>query len=470
MFFAKHFIEQTAAQAREAERQAEPARTYGLRDRLSAAWRSFRERPQMGTVSFASPYDMYGGSPTPYNPSALISYRGYSVIDEMKRDDQVKAALNFKKGSVLAAGWQICVPEGKAEDWEPKEFLEQALDNVEGTFSRSLLEVMSALDYGFSLTELIWEDRDGRIWLRKMATRRPHDITFTITRTGELEAIKQNGRFLPIEKFILYSYDYEFSNFYGHSDLEAVYRAWWTKDNAYKWMAMLLERMGIPPVFALYNQNAYVGNQITQLREVLTNLQAATVGAIPRSDKDALELWTPELAGQVSEVFIPAFEMFNKDIARALLMPGLLGMTDDQAQGSLARSRVHFDVFMLVLERLRGELQDLINEQVIDPLLAFNYPPMEDKPYFEFLPLTEDQVNEIAATWNTLLGGKAVAAQDDDEKHLRNLLGFPEMNPADQQVRMERNQPEMPEGQPGEEGKPPLTEAQFEQLIKEFAA
>jgi phage gp29-like protein len=177
-------------------------------------------------------------------------------------------------------------------------------------------------------------------------------------------------------------------------------------------------------------------------------------------------------------VFIPAFEMMNKDIARALLMPGLLGMTDDQAQGSLARSQVHFDVFMLVLEDLRASLTRVVNERIIEPLLSFNFGavPDDERPRFEFNPISKDERTEILAAWSTLVGAKVVTPQDADEEHARKLLEFPERDEADATKRAERQADEqadaaakkaeaLPESAAPPFKKAALNDEQFEALL-----
>lgn len=411
--------------------------------RVGDAYRAYVKKPlpPLGEISNADPYSFYGGRGGIYNPSELISVKGYYVIDQMRKDDQVKAALAFKKQSVLAAGWHIVPPEGKPKDWAPKVEVEKALYNCEGGFSRSLKEVMSALDYGFSVSEKVWEVVEGKARLKKLATRKPYDLTMISDPHGNLTSVEQQGKALPLDKLVIYSYDSEFSNHYGRSDLEAAYRAWWTKNNAYKWMAMMLERLGIPPIFALYNSSVYTSDQQTKLHDILKSMQAATVGAIPRPDAKDLEMWAPELAGQVSTVFLPAMEFFNKDISRALLMPGLIGMTQDDKQGSLARSQVHFDVFMLVLEDIRGQLSELVNERVIDDILAFNVTEQleeDDKPSFEFMPLTDNVRLEILAQWNALVAGGVAQPQDSDEVHIRSMLKFPPPDERDVEERATR--------------------------------
>jgi len=201
------------------------------------------------------------------------------------------------------------------------------------------------------------------------------------------------------------------------------------KFNAQKWLAMLLERFGIPPVFGLYNPSRYVGGTaLDDLKRMLTNLQAATTGIIPRPDKDALEFWAPgELAANATRIFVPSLEYLNTAIARAILMPSLIGMTADTSQGSYARSRIHFDVFLLVVESIRKDLELVaMNHQVLRPLLDLNYPGLDEYPVWKFLPLTDDLRMELVKSWGELVSGNVVSHGPDDEAHIRKMLQFPE--------------------------------------------
>jgi len=452
-------------------------------------------------VAYADPYRLFPtsvggqGSTYAYNPGILVSRKGYFTIDEMRRDEQVKAALTFKKQAVIAAGWAVDPPEGAEDDGEVDEitqFVRDNLQGMDGSFERTLLEILTALDYGFSIAERVYEQRDDkRIWLKALKVRRPHTFEFAQDAFGNVTGLRQQNRELPFEKFVVYSYDYEFSNPYGRSDLEACYRAWWTKRNAYMWMAMLLERLGIPPIFVLYNPNDYGNPERQVLQRIMQNLQSGTVGLFPRPNEDSAEFFSPELAGQVSSVFLPAMEKFDQDISRGLLMPGLMGMTADDKQGSLARSRVHFDVFMLVLERIRTEVQErVMQEQVIKPLVELNFGAVDEDalPRFKFLPITDEKTAELIDKWIALVNGKVVLPTDEDERFIRQAMEFPEFNPDSAAERVERANEQMIESEqakmdaglspvgavgqapkvPPSEKKMSLTDEQFERLLADL--
>ncbi len=388
--------------------------------------------------------NMFVGDILPqFNPSALVSRKGLQIYDRMRNDDQIKAALWFKKLAIVSTGWEVISPGNKPEDWEVTRFVRDQFDNIERSFMDCIVEILSALDYGFSCSEKIYfpTPKDhlfpNKIGLRAIKSKKPHGISFKMDEFGTLDPdgiVQQGGKAggnkLPVGKFVIYSHQFEFSNYYGKSDLEAVYRSWWVKENAYRWLAMLLERFGIPPIFALYEPESLTEKQINDLLTVIERIQAATAGALPRASKDSLELWAPQLAGQAQRVFIPALEMFNRDIARGLLMPGLMGLTPDQQVGSFARARVIFDAFMLMISRTRRQIEDLVvTEQVLRPLVDLNYAIKSDEyPMFRFLPITDDLRLDLMKQWGDFVGAGVTEAQVDDEEHIRKLFAFPKID------------------------------------------
>ena len=366
-----------------------------------------------------------------YNPSGLVGQKGLTIFNRMRKDDQVKAALTFKKNTTIATGYSIDSPEGRPDDWEPTEFVRQVLDNLEGTFSSRLLEIMSALDFGYSITEKVWAQDGSYLYYEALRTRAPHYFRFVADDVGNLLGVTQDyakvKSTLPKSKFIIYSFNKEFDNWYGESDLEAAYRPWWAKENAYLWLSMFLERFGVPPVFLMYNPGPLNSAQITDLKSLVQNIQSATMGLLPRAKPDDMQMWSPEFSDNAGRTFIPSIDMYNKDIARAILMPGLLGMTPDDQAGSYARSSVIFDVFMLVVDRLREQMEDdIVNQQIIKPLIDFNFNLSPDEyPRFKLNPLTDKTTKEVFDTWKQLIDGKVVTPQKVDEEHIREALEFP---------------------------------------------
>ena len=407
--------------------------------------------PPVGEIAFSDPRRLlfpYGYS-SPYNPSQLVTRKGLEVFDKMLKDDQVKASITFKKMAAIATGWEIVSPEDQPEDWEVSDFAGWALNHMKsvedgvlgGCLADALLEILDAMAYGYSITEknygvVEYGEYAGMIRYDSLKGKRPHDFLFKADEFGNLDPnglLQYQGTLatkpLPRDKFVIYVYGHKHSNWYGESDLESAYRPWWLKDNAYKWLAMLLERLGIPPVFGLYNPDHYNKAQQDDLKSIFKNLQSATFGIIPRKEAADLEIKVVEAADNANRVFIPALAMLNSDIARSILMPGHMGLTPNETEGSYAKSKKTFDVFMMVVDHVRHELEGVVNNQIVRPLLDYNYANLTTYPAFKFLPLTDEVRTDLFDKWMEAVKADTVVRQPEDETHIRSVLGFPTKDP-----------------------------------------
>jgi SPP1 gp7 family putative phage head morphogenesis protein len=412
--------------------------------------------PELGEVAYADIVKRMFGDPKKafpvYNPSEVASKKGIRYFSKMARDDQIKAALALKRYAVMAGGWAVNSPAGQPKDWEPTAFVEECLCELSGTFESAVDGILSKFTYGFSLTEKVWAERDNMIVLDDLKTRHPYGIVFEQDAYGNILGITQGvgiataGDQLPAEKFVLCVHDGQFSNPYGNSDLESAYRPWWIKENSYKWMAMLLEKLGIPPIFISYDSNTIKGENLTNLKAIVSNMQAATNALLPRgATTDTIDFWAPEIAGNVSAVFSPAIKMLNEDIARSILMPALLGLTPDTNVGSQARSTVHFDIFMMIVEREQRALESLLNRRVVRHLVDYNFSGLgNERPYLQFLPMSADKKVELFKVWSTMVKEGTVSRQVEDEAHIRETLRMPELT--DETI--ERREGELENGLP----------------------
>jgi hypothetical protein len=382
---------------------------------------------------------------TPYNPSLLVARKGLGIYDEMKKDEQVKSALAFKKAAVVAAGWEIVSPGDQEDDWEVTTFVRDCFDQFKGGWHDALKKIMRALDYGYSVSEKVYADGagvfEGKLVLERIVELKPHYIDFVTDASGKVVAIEQmpvagasskDGRFHPV-KFIHYVHDREFENAYGKSDLEAAYRAWWVKDNCYKWLAIMLERYGMAPLFAMYDPNQYSGAVLEELKKVVKNIQNATMGIIPRQNgAEGLEFWSQNLAGQSKEIFLSAMGRFDSDIGKALLQPSMIGFVQESGAygatsgGSMARSNISWRSFLMVVEEVQRDLADgAINTQIIPQLCDLNFPNLKSYPLFRFMRLDNEMEADLFRMWSELVAGKVVNRIEDDEQHIRKQLGFP---------------------------------------------
>lgn len=367
----------------------------------------------------------------PWNPDALYQKRGdYKIYDDMREDDQVSAMLRLKKISLIGTGWSIQTDDEQGEK-EPMEFLHWALEDAQQTsFDRTLYGILSAIDYGFSITEKVFAkaEMDGREkWIfGQFLTRRPDGFTFDVDEHGTLIALKQNYNALePKEKFIHYVHNPEFENPYGESDLNmGVYRAWWSKNHVVKFMNMFLERFGMPFVVGSYDRNTANLQDMQKIESILKNLQARTGITSPNDVK--WELKEASRAG--ADGFLMAINHYNTMIARAMLVPDLVGMAGQQTSGgSYALGQQQFDLFYKTLQAERNQLERMINTHIIRPLLSWNFPNADKiTARFYFNPLTDEEKYKLTERWTAAVQAGAVKPTTSQEVYVAKLLGFPE--------------------------------------------
>lgn len=365
------------------------------------------------------------------NPDELVGRKGQRIYRQMLADDQVKAALSLKKHAILSTGWDIAPASDSSQDVEVAEFCKFVFEKMDGSLDDDLLEILSGLEAGYSVTELVHRPITsgvftGKIGLRALKTRRPDEFVFLVDAHDNLleNGIEQFGRKMPSWKFVIFSYQKCFDNYYGLSDLRAAYTPWWAKDFARKAQSIFLDRYSVPLALGTYPAgNATLENQISAFRSALENLQLATTITMP----DNFKVDFPAIGAQGSSVFAQAINQQDQAIARAILVPNLMGVSPQGDVGSYSQARKQFDVFILVIEKLQRDLAEtVVGEQIIRRLVDLNY-RVEEYPTFMFLPFTETDKSSLLSMFFQAIAAGGVTPRPEDEAHIRMVTEFPEI-------------------------------------------
>lgn len=359
----------------------------------------------------------------PYNPDRVVQKKGgLEIFDEMMQDDQVQAVTSIKKHAVLGRGWEIL---SSGADREIADFVDACLgDSFPGVFDDALFGIMTAMDYGFSVTEIVWTLRDdGAIGIKTLKTRTPHCFEFVYDEHGDLLAdgiLQRAGRKelrMPVEKFIIFSHNKTFDNWYGQSDHSSSYRSWWSKSVIIKFWNIYLERFGMPLTIGWYPKHATPDDR-EAFKNILDGIQSKTSIRLPEGFK--IDFLEAVRGGDAA--FAEAIRQHNLMITRAHLVPDLLGFSETSS-GSYALGRSHFDVFMWVLERTRRQIEEVINEQLIKRLVNYNF-STDVHPKFKFKPMTEKDRDALLASWLEAVKAGVVTPHPDDEQKIREQHGF----------------------------------------------
>ena len=184
---------------------------------------------------------------SPWNPDDLVQkQQDYSVYEDMLKDDQVSVCLQIKKDLVLASGFDFIASEDGQEDII--EDLKIALcEDPEWSFEEMIEEIISAYEFGFSVSEKVFQNRDdGKLSLRFIKTRFPGTWMLYTDEFGNVSKYEQRGvkHAIDVPKGALIHYvnKRRFQNPYGVSDLRPAYQAWFTKKHITRWYAIFIEK------------------------------------------------------------------------------------------------------------------------------------------------------------------------------------------------------------------------------------
>jgi len=366
-----------------------------------------------------------------YNPDDLVGRKGLAIYAKMRLDEQVKAVMNFKRDAITARGWCFKYEDTSSLDEEERArrcyvFCE-ILKRMRGSFVDGLNLISTGRDFGLSLTEKIYSDVtiDGQTYvgLSELRGRDPSSFEFYTDDFGTLNRVVQVVPFRRVEvdmgRMIHYVHSPEFDPFYGRSDLREAYRAWYVKDRMVTLWVNYLERMAGGLIQAVRGpQSNMTAADIVALQEILKNAHGAMGVIMPFDTK--LEVSTPP----TTDAYEKACTYMDLSIAKALLVPNLLGVSHTGQTGSYSQSDTQLQAFFWTLNADATRMESVLNEQLIRDLGDQNFGDGE-YPQFCFNPASMDQVMKLLEGWTKLITGKAVIPTEEDEAHIRKLLDMP---------------------------------------------
>lgn len=345
------------------------------------------------------------------------------TVAEMRTDPTIMSALNSYRMLIARAPWCVKPPENASEtDIKRAQFVESCMADMETSWSDVLSEIVTYLEYGFSVQEKVYRRRltrngskynDGLVGLRKIAPRSQDTIKhWNFSEDGrELVSIgqslknMQNGsryQFLANSddglitidraKFLLFSADSVKGNPEGKSILKAVYLP-------YKQLTLLKDQlllgvakdlasipiMGLPP--KIMDPDATPAEKATyQAYQTLVNNVAAGTQrgiAIPLVYDEAgnkmFDFSLLEAKGGNKYDIPKIINEFQTDILNALSCD-IVGLgTETNSTFTIAKS-----MMILAVKHRLNEIKSVLNSDLIPQLYALNGWSQENLPCFDY--------------------------------------------------------------------------------------
>ncbi|MBI4835912.1 MAG: DUF935 family protein [Candidatus Abawacabacteria bacterium] len=327
------------------------------------------------------------------DPDIVLKKAGLTIdiYKEVMADDQVSCCVLSRQSAVKKLEWRI--ERGNASEQLTK-FIEDIFKSL--NMNRIISEILNTPLYGFHVSEILWESKDGKIVPKDVKGREndnfhfdPEDRLRFKSKTNSFE-----GELLPDKKVLLTQHNANDDNPYGDRLLSKCYWKVYFKKNAFKFWMLLTEKFAIPWLFGKVPRGIDKKDK-EELRDALVTLVQDGVAVVPEgSDVTILE---SAGKGVSADLFEKIILLCENGLSKLLL--GQTLTTQSDGKGSYALGKVHAEVRADIKDADKQMVEAALN-QLIRWICEFN---SNEKDYPEFKMFEEEQVNkELAERDKTL--------------------------------------------------------------------
>lgn len=391
-----------------------------------------RQRPVTREIAVASVRDRWSSYPsnglTPERLTAILReadagdlYRWAELAEEMEeKDTHLGSIMQTRKLAVLGIDWEVMpFDSDNQQDVELAEWVRWALDQIQD-WEGSMLDILDALGKGLSVSELMWQIRDGRAlvdrikWVHLKRFRfDEHDQLLLTTDTDPM------GIPLPDNKFLIHRYKARS----GHSARAGIMRTvgwmYLFKNFSMKDWVAFAEVYGMPVRVGYYDSNASETDK-QALLQALINIASDAAGILPKGSD--IQFITDSLRAAGGDVFQALANFCNAEMSKAVLGQTLTTEVGDK--GSYAASQTHQQVRQDLLEADCRSLAETLRQYLIRPLVLFNFGKAATSrlPWIKFHCEPPEDLQAKAETYRVLISDIGLPVAQD---HLYEVFGVP---------------------------------------------
>lgn len=332
---------------------------------------------------------------SPYeNTNPAISKKGWEYIKtHVEKDTHFQSVIGTRINSLIANPWKIVPAQSiengriviKPEDIMIADFVRAALQNVDKGFESDIVAMMNHIPRGYSLNEINWRYMDkgklaGKLGIRDIRYKQPELFSFKFDEYGRYSLNQTNPEMkaIPLKnKFVHFINGLDDENPYGESI--AANCAFWVylKENDAKFWAVFAERFGMPFTKLEVPPNMSESDKLVA-DNIIKKIHTTTGMQIPKE----MVLTFLEATRSGDANYRGLWEMSDSEMSKAVLGSTLAVETQKNTTSTHAASSSHENTMGIQLNFDVISSMSGINQQLIKPLVDFNYPNVENYPKF----------------------------------------------------------------------------------------
>jgi hypothetical protein len=391
----------------------------------------------------ASGTEVYGGYFSEEYLQSLRGRRGAKVFDEIRRSEsQVAMLLSAVMNPIKAGVWELeAAPEDQGEI--QKELVEFCLKEMID-WETFLHEALTFLIFGYSVFEVVNNvvynhPKFGTFnGLKGLAFRSQKTIEkWNIdSETGELTSVTQlaqgdsakgGGSLVDMQSqfLLVFSLQKEGDNYEGISALRPMYGAWFRKNLYLKIMGIGIEKNAIGTPMGIIPAGKSNSQDEEAFKDILQNFTSHESAYLTVPEGWKIDILKNDFdPSKVKDVVIMEnTEMINSMVAN------FLALGTGGGGGSFALGTDLSDFFLSGIQSYANIICGVLNRTLIPNLVKLNFGEQTSYPKIKATNINDKAGKELAEIISSLIGSKAIKADDKLEEFVRKQYSLPKADP-----------------------------------------
>lgn len=363
-----------------------------------------------------------------------IDYRtGMSIL----RDTQVGTGFDILKYILSSKKWILTNPD--EENTEIYDVIYDMLTNMNVDMTTIVKQMVSAIMWGFNVHEQLYTVRNGYIVVSgtvPVHIKTLQNDPFIYDKdTGDLIAICQTVDKteieIPIDKCLLYSFGSQYDEKEGHGLLHDFLPIVEDKENVMDWLMTFAERNGSPTLYGKTDDDISRDEMLNAFDDIADGTTGMTLGT--QEEIGILE------SSHNGEVFFNILQYKDNQIFRRMFIGNLL-LGDNSQTGTYAQSQTQLEFGSLVFDGILEEIANIIQEQMIDRVVTYNFGTEAKSPVFSFDKFSSGDLQKLFTILQPLMANGTL---DTENSAVHEALAL--LFKAEAGVEYVNEEPTMPE-------------------------
>ena len=333
----------------------------------------------------------------------------YETGVKIMMDTQVSTGFDILKYILSSKQWVLIANENDTQG--VYDFINEMLFNLETELNEIVKQTITALPWGFSIHELLYDlNNDGKLIVKNaipIHIKTLQNQPFTYNDAGELISIHQEydgvDVEIPINKVLKYSFNANYDEDTGNGLLYDFIPIVEDKLNINNWLMTFLEKHESPTLYGKTSNPASRDAMLVAFDEIEEGTTGMVIGQ--EDEVGVLE------SSHRGETFFKTLQYKDNQIFRRYYLGNLL-LGDNSQTGTYAQSTTQLEFGQLVFDGILEEIANCIQKQIINPIVEANYGDITYAPTLSFDKFTTGDIQGLLTTLKPLMDSGIVDSEN----------------------------------------------------------